>query len=188
MSAAPQQLADFRSEVIRPPALVALAGKRSRPSLTFQSTGPTLQFASPDAVLRTLRERGLRISTARRMIVNHLFEAPAPVSAQQIAAGLDRTPLDLASVYRNLETLEEHGVVRHFHAGHGPGRYVLVGGGEREYLACDRCGSIEEVDRSELDSLREDVQRRFGYAVGFTHFPMVGLCPPCAAREEGAGS
>ena len=28
-----------------------------------------------------------------------------------------------------LETLEEHGVVRHFHAGHGPGRYVLVGGG-----------------------------------------------------------
>ena len=64
------------------------------------------------------------------MIVNHLFEAGAPVSAQQIAAGLDRTPLDLASVYRNLETLEEHGVVRHFHAGHGPGRYVLVGGGE----------------------------------------------------------
>ena len=59
-------------------------------------------------------------------------------------------------------------MVRHFHAGHGPGRYVLVGGGEPEYLACDRCGSIEEVDRSELDSLREDVERRFGYAVGFT--------------------
>jgi Fur family ferric uptake transcriptional regulator len=156
--------------------------------LTFQSTGPTLQFKSADSVLRALRERGLRISTARRMIVNHLFEVDAPVSAQQIASGLDTTPLDLASVYRNLETLEEHGVVRHFHAGHGPGRYVLVGGGEREYLACDRCGAIAEVDRSELDPVRDRVQDRFGYEVGFTHFPMVGLCPRCAARQGGVGS
>ena len=183
-----RQLTGSQSRLIRDRVLLACAGNRSRPGLTFHSTTPTLQFDSADAVLRTLRERGLRISTARRVIVNHLFETDAPVSAQQIAAGLDRTPLDLASVYRNLETLEEHGVVRHFHAGHGPGRYVLVGGGEREYLACDRCGAIEEVDRSELDPVRDRVQERFGYEVGFTHFPMVGLCPRCAAREGGAGS
>jgi Fur family transcriptional regulator, ferric uptake regulator len=188
MSATYQQIADLQEELIRPPALLAVASKPSRPDLTFQSTGPTLQFESADSVLRMLRERGLRISTARRMIVNYLFEAEGPVSAQQIAAGLDRTPLDLASVYRNLETLEKHGVVRHFHAGHGPGRYVLVGGGEREYLACDRCGAVEEVDRSELDALREEVENRFGYEVGFTHFPMVGLCPRCAARDGGGSS
>jgi Fur family ferric uptake transcriptional regulator len=156
--------------------------------LTFHSTGPTLNFENADSVLRTLRERGLRISTARRVIVNYLFETDAPASAQQIAGGLDRTPLDLASIYRNLETLEEQGVVRHFHAGHGAGRYVLVGGGESEYLACDRCGAIEEVDRSELDSLRDEVQERFGFAVGFAHFPMVGLCPRCTARDGGGGS
>ena len=183
-----RQPTGFQSRLIRPRILLACAGNGSRPGLTFQSTTPTLQFESADAVLRTLRGRGLRISTARRVIVNHLFETDAPASAQQIAAGLDRTPLDLASVYRNLETLEEHGVVRHFHAGHGPGRYVLVGGGEREYLTCDRCGAIEEVDRSELDPVRDRVQERFGYEVGFTHFPMVGLCPRCAAREGGAGS
>jgi Fur family ferric uptake transcriptional regulator len=188
MNATYRQMADFPGELIRVPGALAVAGKGSRPAVTFQSTGPTLRFESADAVLRTLRERGLRISTARRMIVHYLFEVAAPVSAQQIAVGLDRTPLDLASVYRNLETLEEHGVVRHFHAGHGPGRYVLVGGGEREYLACDRCGAIEEVDRSELDPVRERVQERFGYEVGFTHFPMVGLCPRCAARDGGAGS
>ncbi len=188
MSATYQEFADFRPGLIRVPDLLADPGKRSRPSLTFQSTGPTLHFKSADAVLRTLRERGLRISTARRMIVNFLFEAEAPASAQQIAAGLDRTPLDLASVYRNLETLQEQGVVRHFHAGHGPGRYVLIGGDEREYLACDRCGAIEEVDRSDLDSLREEVQERFGFAVGFAHFPMVGLCPRCTTHDGGAGS
>jgi Fur family ferric uptake transcriptional regulator len=122
------------------------------------------------------------------MIVSFLFEASGPVSAQQIAIGLDGTPLDLASVYRNLEKLEAIGAVQHFHAGHGPGRYVLVRGGVREYLACDRCGAIEEIDRSELDALREDVQERFGYEVGFTHFPMVGLCPRCARAQGNAGS
>jgi Fur family transcriptional regulator, ferric uptake regulator len=188
MTAAYRQMAELPERLIRPAALLAVAGERSRPVLTFQPTGPILRFESADSVLRILRARGLRITTARRMIVSYLFEASGPVSAQQIAAGLDRTPLDLASVYRNLETLEEHGVVRHFHAGHGPGRYVMVGGGEREYLACDRCGAIEEIDRSELDSLREEVQNRFGYEVGFTHFPMVGLCPRCASRDGGEGS
>ena len=188
MSVTYQEFADFRPGLIRVPDLLADPGKRSRPSLTFQSTGPTLHFKSADAVLRTLRERGLRISTARRMIVNFLFEAEAPASAQQIAAGLDRTPLDLASVYRNLETLQEQGVVRHFHAGHGPGRYVLIGGDEREYLACDRCGVIEEVNRSDLDSLREEVKERFGFAVGFAHFPMVGLCPRCTTHDGGGSS
>jgi len=177
------KLVVFGPGLIRRPATLAVAGNGSRPGLTFHSTGPTLKFQNADAVLQTLRNRGLRISMARRAIVDYLFDAGAPVSAQQLASGLDRTPLDLASVYRNLETLEEHGVVRHFHAGHGPGRYVLVGGGEREYLACDRCGAIADVDRSELDGLREDVQARFGFEVGFTHFPMVGLCARCSARE-----
>jgi Fur family ferric uptake transcriptional regulator len=133
-------------------------------------------------VLRALRERGLRISTARRVIVNFLFDVEGPVSAQQIAGGVRGTPLDLASVYRNLETLEQHGVVRHFHAGHGAGRYVLACGEESEYLACDRCGTVREIDRGELEPLRKFVRARFGYEVGFTHFPMMGLCPRCAAR------
>jgi Fur family transcriptional regulator, ferric uptake regulator len=120
------------------------------------------------------------------MIVNFLFDAGAPVSAQQIAGGLRPTPLDLASVYRNLETLEEHGIVRHFHAGHGAGRYVLVSGGEPEYLACDHCGAIREVDSRDLEPLREAVRKRFGYLVGFAHFPMMGLCPRCAKSDRAA--
>jgi Fur family transcriptional regulator, ferric uptake regulator len=148
--------------------------------LTSQSTCQSRHFESADAVLSALRSAGLRISTARRMIVAFLFEARGPVSAQQIAIGLDRTPLDIASVYRNMEKLEEIGVVRHLHAGHGPGRYALNRRGIPEYLTCDRCGAIEEIDRRELDPLREDIQERFGYQVGFTHFPMVGLCPRCA--------
>jgi Fur family ferric uptake transcriptional regulator len=170
----------FRSGLIRVPASRAVPDERPVHRLNLQSTQPTLEYETVDSVLRDLRAHGLRISTARRMIVNFLFEAGGPVSAQQIAIGVDRTRLDLASVYRNLEKLEAIGVVRHFHAGHGPGRYVLIRGEAREYLTCDRCGAIEEIDQSDIDPLREDIQQRFGYRVGFSHFPMVGICPRCA--------
>lgn len=154
--------------------------ERSRAGLT-----PTLPAVTPDGAVDALRASGRRVSAARRLVLEALFCADGPMSADQIADGIGgRVPRsDLTSVYRNLETLEEIGIVRHFHAGHGPGRYVLVGVGEHEYLACDRCGAIEEIDRSELDSLRHHIHDRFGYQVGFSHFPMVGLCPRCAGGE-----
>ena len=46
---------------------------------------------------------------------------------------------DLASVYRNLETLEEVGLVRHVHLGHGPGPLRARGRDAREYLVCESC-------------------------------------------------
>ena len=76
-----------------------------------------------DAAMATVRAGGLRASSARRLVVAALFEADAPVTAEQIANGLDGRvqSSDIGSVYRNLETLERLGVVRHLHCGHGPG-------------------------------------------------------------------
>ena len=88
-----------------------------------------LAAASIPAAIATLRARGLRVSAARRLVIEALFAAEGPVRAEAIAGGLDgRLPdSDLASVYRNLDTLEEIGLVRHFHLGHGPGLYALAG-------------------------------------------------------------
>jgi Fur family ferric uptake transcriptional regulator len=152
--------------------------------MTASSLTPPLEFDSSETVLNALRGRGLRVSTARRLVVHTLFAADGPVSAEEIATGLGGrgTPVDLTSVYRNLEKLEEIGVVRHVHAGHAPGRYVLSGGGEREYLACDRCGVLIEADPRDLDRVRAEVRSRFGLEPRFTHFPIVGLCGACAGE------
>jgi Fur family ferric uptake transcriptional regulator len=122
---------------------------------------------------------GLRLSTSRRLVLEALFDADSPMSAEEIASGLE---LELTSVYRNLETLERHGLVRHVHLGHGAGRYALVGRGEREYLYCERCGAVRALEPSELDPVRRQITKRFGYAVRFTHFALVGNCPDCSER------
>lgn len=122
----------------------------------------------------------MRVSSARRLTLEALYAADGPVSADLIARGLDgRFPIsDLASVYRNLETLEAAGLVRHFHLGHGPGLYAPAGE-QREYLLCESCSSLVSVDPTALDPVRKLISKQHGFHARFTHFPIVGLCPDC---------
>jgi Fur family ferric uptake transcriptional regulator len=138
-----------------------------------------LQYRDIEDVARALREAGGRFSAARRLVLEALFAADAPLPAEAVAPGLDR-----ASVYRALEYLEELGVVRHVHLGHSPGLYALTGGGEREYLVCERCDKVTAVDAERLDPVRDLVERELGYRARFSHFPIVGLCAGCAAATE----
>jgi Fur family ferric uptake transcriptional regulator len=133
-----------------------------------------------------LRDVGLRVSAARRLVLEALCAADGPMSAEQIAGGIGgRVPCsDLASVYRNLETLEQSGIVRHVHLGHGPGLYALVTDGDREYLTCERCGDFQALVLEELDGVRDLIRDRFGYEARFVHFPIVGLCESCR-RDTG---
>jgi Fur family transcriptional regulator, ferric uptake regulator len=141
-----------------------------------------------DAAVAALRAGGLRVSAARRLVLEALYAAEGPVSAEGISGGLDgRLPAsDLASVYRNLETLEQLGLVRHVHFGHGPGLYALATAGEREYLSCERCGAHLAVPPPALDGVRDALREAFGWEARFTHFPVVGTCPACAGDEERA--
>lgn len=125
------------------------------------------------------------MSIARRLVLQALFAADGPLSAERIAGGLEgaESELDVASVYRNLEAFERCGIVRHVHLGHGPGLYMLVGGGEREYLFCEGCGRAQAVAPDQLDAVRAAVREGFGYEVRFAHFPIVGLCPDCQSAE-----
>jgi Fur family ferric uptake transcriptional regulator len=152
--------------------------------MTVTHHSSPLAADSVEAAASLLRDRGMRLSAARRQVLEALFASDRPVRAEAIADGLGgRLPsADVASVYRNLEALETIGLVRHVHLGHGPGLYALAGEREREYLTCERCGAYEAVAPEELDEVRAVVRRRFGFEARFAHFPIVGLCRDCAAQ------
>jgi Fur family ferric uptake transcriptional regulator len=139
---------------------------------------PALDLGSPEDILATLRAAGHRVSAPAARVLDVLFAADGPVSADDIAAkdpSLERT-----SVYRNLERFEALGVVSHVHAGHGPGLYALARGADQEYLTCDRCGRVTTVDPSALDGVRGMLEEQFGHHARFSHFPIHGLCAGCA--------
>jgi Fur family ferric uptake transcriptional regulator len=145
-----------------------------------------LAFQHVEDVTEALRAAGHRVSRPARAVLDALFSADGPTSAEQIAEGLGGRlePLDASSVYRNLERLEQLGVVRHLHVGHGAGLYALARDGDREYLVCERCARVTSLDPAALDSLRESVFRAFGHHARFGHFPMHGFCAECLGHVE----
>ena len=142
-----------------------------------------VSFDSVEDAIRAVRRGGMRLSTARRLVLEALFAADGPVSAPQLAQALQ---VDTTSVYRNLELLERHGLVRHVHLGHGAGLWVLAGRQDLEYLYCEQCAKVTPVATQDLDPIREQIKQRFGYRARFTHFAIVGLCEQCAARSAPA--
>jgi len=147
--------------------------------VTVAPRRPPLAVSDLDEAADAVRAAGGRLTTARRAVLEALLAAGRPVSAEQIADGLaGRAPL--VSVYRNLDWLEELGLVRHIHVGHGAGLYRLAAEAEFEYLVCERCGAMSAVDARALDRARAEIFKAAGYEARFDHFPVHGLCAGCA--------
>jgi Fur family transcriptional regulator, ferric uptake regulator len=142
-------------------------------------------FDDLEDAVQALRESGRRLSAPRRLVLEALFTADGPMSAARIARALT---LDESSVYRNLELLEQQGLLRHIHLGHGPGLYALVGPEDVEYLYCDRCAKVTAVTPAQLDPVREQLRAQFGYTARFTHFAIVGVCADCEAENASTGA
>jgi Fur family ferric uptake transcriptional regulator len=129
-------------------------------------------------LLNTVRAHGLRVSHARRRVLEALLDADAPLTAEEIAGGAD-----VASVYRNLEALEAIGIVGHVHLGHGPGRYALSSRGSG-WTTCESCGRSTPLPAPALERIRAVVREAAGFDAGFGHFPIVGRCSECIASPR----
>ena len=148
--------------------------------MTVAPRTPVQEIATLEEALGALRAGGMRVSTPRRLVLEALFAAPGPVPAATLAAGLE---VDESSVYRNLEVLERHGMVRHVHLGHGPGLYLLAGRTGAGYLYCDQCAAVTTAQTAELDAVSAVIEERFGLVPDFSHFAIVGRCAACAAER-----
>ena len=134
----------------------------------------TAAAPSLPTMLNTMRAHGLRVSSARRTVLQALMNAGEPQTAEQLAG-----EADLASTYRNLETLETIGLVRHVHLGHGPGRYELAGRSDG-WATCESCGASTALPSPALQAIRRAVRETAGFEAAFTHFPIVGRCAVCS--------
>src|SRR3954471_18647385 len=169
-------------EIDEPASRTAPRGVREGRPMTPARTDRPLHAATLDSAIAALRAGGLRVSAARRLVLEALFAADGPATVEELADGVGgRVPRsDVASTYRNLETLEALGLVRHMHLGHGPGRYVLAAREARGWLACECCGALVAAEPDDVEPVRALVREAFGFEARFGHFPIVGLCPACA--------
>jgi Fur family transcriptional regulator, ferric uptake regulator len=139
---------------------------------------PAMEASTAPAAFAAVRAHGLRLSSARRLLLQALFAADRPLSAEELAGDGD-----VASAYRNLEVLEGLGLVRHVHLGHGP-RLYQPAGRPRDFVICEGCGDVSALAPAAVDAVRMAVLDAVGYRARFAHFPLAGLCPTCSMEDD----
>jgi len=131
-------------------------------------------------VLALVRERGGRVTSARRLVLEAIFKARAHQTAEEVAAVVQKQAPDihLSTIYRNLEDLQALGIVVHAHLGHGPSTYHLAATAHG-HLVCEECGAVIEAPDDLFASLSQSTKSRFGFEIDPHHFAMLGRCQLC---------
>lgn len=134
----------------------------------------------PIEVAVELRQQGLRATSARLALVECLNELGHATVDQLHEAVAGRLPsLSASTVYRALESLAEHGLVRHAHLGGSVPSYYLTNGPEHAHLVCSGCGSVQNLAGPILQQFVTDVSRAAQFAVDTSHLTVQGRCAAC---------
>lgn len=138
-----------------------------------------------EEALAEIRARGYRMTPQRQLILETVYRSRGHLTADEVLAAVRRRfpGVNLSTVYRNLEVLEDLGLVCHAHLGHTPGMYHPIERTEHQHLVCRRCGGIEEIGVEPLAPVAEAVRREKGFHIDLTHFALFGTCRHC--REAG---
>lgn len=136
-----------------------------------------------------LRARGYRLTPQRELVLQAVDELDH-ATPDDILTEIRRTAsgINISTVYRTLELLEELGLVSHAHLGHGSPTYHLASRHHHMHLVCRDCGRVTEIDVTEAEPLVNRLRERHGFDTDVKHFALYGRCADCApAREEQQG-
>jgi len=135
--------------------------------------GPPLDLATQ------LRSRGLRVTPQREQVLAAVRDL-RHATPEQIG---ERVPgVDATTVYRTLELLEELGLVRHAHLGHGPPSYRPAED-DHIHVVCHTCGKVVDADPGLVDDMAERLRVESGFVLDRAHFTVFGRCRECAEPE-----
>ncbi|MBN8551462.1 MAG: transcriptional repressor [Caulobacterales bacterium] len=135
-----------------------------------------------------LAERGERLTTSRRRVLELLLEAGRPIKAYDLIAdfGGDGRAAKPPTVYRALDFLERTGLV---HRIASISAYVACSHGDADhaaaFLICDCCGETRELAPPQMGSLLNSAAHE-GYRIGRIALEAHGLCRDCQAPAANA--
>jgi Fur family ferric uptake transcriptional regulator len=132
---------------------------------------------SARALADALRARGMRMTPQREHVLAavHRLGHATPDELSEAVDGVD-----VATVYRTLELLEELGLVRHTHLGHGAASYRPAGD-QHIHVVCHACGSVVDAAPDLVDPLADRLRADSGFELDRAHFTVFGRCATCAA-------
>ena len=113
------------------------------------------EAGSIDALKGLVRGAGLRCTTARLAVLEHLLAATGPQTHAEVSDALDHRGFDRATIYRNLTELTEAKLVTRVDLGDHVWRFEAKRhgggdghghGGDHPHFVCTSCGEVSCLD------------------------------------------
>lgn len=135
--------------------------------------------------MEVLRLRGKRITPQRGLILDVIRESYGHLDAGEIyRRAREKDPrISLSTVYRNLNLLQELGVISELHLDEEHHHYELKEETEHHHLICSGCSKVIEFDSPLVDKLVEQVAQEQGFRIDRVHIDLVGLCQACRSQK-----
>jgi Fur family ferric uptake transcriptional regulator len=136
-------------------------------------------------LLAELRARGLRVTPQRQLILEAVASMHGHITADRVhQVVVQRFPdVNITTVYRTLETLDELGLVTHTHFHDGVANYHLGSEPPHQHLVCVRCRSETRLDMALLEPLAAELRERYGFEAALGHAAIVGVCHDCRGAD-----
>lgn len=134
-----------------------------------------------------LKAAGVRVTRQRLEILEELAREPDDVTAQALWSRLREqhgSSVGLATVYRTLSLLHEHGAIDALSHHGGELCYRLCGSGHHHHLVCSSCHRIVEVTQCGLDDWLGEVAARHGFVATGHEVEITGLCADCRRGQR----
>lgn len=128
-----------------------------------------------------LRESGHRLTPQRQLILAAV-ERLGHATPEQVYAEVRETSdsINLSTVYRTLELLNDLGVIRHAHLSDRAPTYHARTGHEHVHLVCRVCKKVISVDADDVGAAWADLVARYDFAPDYGHLSVFGVCGDCA--------
>ncbi|GAC1324187.1 MAG: transcriptional repressor [Chloroflexota bacterium] len=138
-------------------------------------------MASAAELKEALKGRGMRMTPQRQLILDAVASMQGHASADQVYQHVVRVfpDVNISTVYRTLEVLEELGAVRHTHFHAGVAQYQRTDEAPHHHMVCSRCGADVELDLALLEPLARELMTRYGFEADLAHTAIVGVCRGC---------
>ena len=150
----------------------------------FEATGLAAQATSGDDLRARLRDAGFRLTPQRRLVLQAVVEL-GHSTPEEICSRVQATAegVNVSTVYRTLDVLEQIGLIRHTHLGHGAPTYHSAEDANHVHLVCQGCGVVIDAPLGVADPLVGTLRDAYAFELDVQHFAIYGTCGDCGGES-----
>lgn len=138
-----------------------------------------------------LRERGFRMTPQREMVLHVLHQVEGFVTVEELyqRVRMLSAAVDISTVYRTLDLLQEFQLVAAIEGSDGQRRYdLLTDHGPHIHLVCTGCGEVIGATLDTIEAGLREIATRYGFAVDRAQLQLSGQCARCRAAVAAAST